>query len=224
MNARLGELERRFANMVRPGRVLEADYAKARVKVALGKNETAWIPWLTGRAGADRTWHAPEVGEQVLVMAPSGELAAGFVMPGAVYQQDYPANGDSAEISRTTFKDGTVYEYDRENHARLIKLPEGKSTVQVGDDAETEITETKITHKLGDNAKVEIQASSVKLTLGGSSIELTSGGISIIGAAITIQGPVTQTGGNLTSDGIGLQTHRHTGVTPGTGNTAGPIA
>lgn len=223
MSARLAELERRFSNMIRPGTILEADYKRARVRVAVGKNKTAWLPWATGRAGNDVTWHAPEVGEQVLVISPSGAMEAGFVMPGAVYKEDFPANADSPEISRTTFKDGAIYEYDREKHERLIKLPEGKSTVQVGDDVVSELTEEKVTHRVGDNAKAEITASSLKLTLGGSSIELTASGIRIIGSAITIQGPVTQTGGNLTSDGIGLQTHKHTGVTTGAQTTATPV-
>ena len=73
-NARIGELERRLSNTIRPGKVLEADYAKARLRVTMGDNTSAWLPWLTSRAGEDRTWHAPEVGEQVIVIAPGGEL------------------------------------------------------------------------------------------------------------------------------------------------------
>lgn len=223
MSARLGELERRVANMIRPGTVVEADYKLARVRVALGKNKTGWLPWSTGRAGGDVTWHAPEVGEQVVVISPSGTMESGFVIAGGVYKEDIPANADSPEISRATFKDGAVYEYDREKHERLIKLPEGKSTVQVRENVVAELTEEKITHRVGDNAKAEITSSSLKLTIGSSSIELTASGISIIGAAVTIQGPVTQTGGNLTSDGIGLQTHKHGGVTSGVQVTATPV-
>jgi phage baseplate assembly protein V len=200
-NARLGDIERRLSNMIRPGTVLEADYEKARIKVALGKNKTGWLPWVAGRAGGDRSWHAPEVGEQVLVVAPSGELASAFIMPGGVYRKDdAEAPATSPEISRTTYKDGAVVEYDRENHAHKIEVPSGGTAlVKVG------------------GATFEVKASEIKLTVGGSSIKIAGGGI-------TIEGPVTQTGGNLTSDGIGLKTHRHTGVTAGAGNTAGPIA
>lgn len=220
-NARLGELERRFSNTIRPGMVLEADYAKARIRVQMGENTSAWLPWLTSRAGEDRTWHAPEVGEQVIVMAPGGELSAGYVMPGGIYKNDYPANADKPEISRTTYKDGAVIEYDRENHAHLIQLPEGKATVKVGDDAQTEITPDKITAKVGSDAKTEITASKIlaqigndakseitasKIThsLGSSSkIEVTSGSVKITvggttleiaSGGITITGNVTQTG------------------------------
>ena len=220
-NARLGELERRLSNTIRPGTVLEADYAKARIRVTMGDNTSAWLPWLTSRAGEDRTWHAPEVGEQVIVMAPGGELSAGYVMPGGIYKNDYPANADKPEISRTTYKDGAILEYDREAHAHLLQLPEGSATVKVGDDAQTEITPEKITAKVGDDAKTEITASKILAqigsdaksemtaskithTLGSSSkIEVTSGSVKITvggttleiaSGGITITGNITQTG------------------------------
>jgi phage baseplate assembly protein V len=220
-NARIGELERRLSNTIRPGTVLEADYAKARLRVTMGDNTSAWLPWLTSRAGEDRTWHAPEVGEQVIVMAPGGELSAGYVMPGGIYKNDYPANGDKPEISRTTYKDGAILEYDREAHTHLLQLPEGSATVKVGDDAQTEITPEKITAKVGDDAKTEITASKIlaqigsdakseitasKIThsLGSSSkIEVTSGSVKITvggttleiaSGGITINGNITQTG------------------------------
>ena len=220
-NARLGELERRLSNTIRPGTVLEADYEKARIRVTMGDNTSAWLPWLTSRAGEDRTWHAPEVGEQVIVMAPGGELSAGYVMPGAIYKNDYPANGDKPEISRTTYKDGAILEYDREAHAHLLQLPEGSATVKVGDDAQTEITPDKITAKVGTDAKTEITASKILAqigtdakseitankithTLGSSSkIEVTSGSVKITvggttleiaSGGITINGNITQTG------------------------------
>jgi hypothetical protein len=219
-NARIGELERRLSNTIRPGTVLEADYAKARLRVTMGDNTSAWLPWLTSRAGEDRTWHAPEVGEQVIVIAPGGELSAGYVMPGGVYKNDYPANADKAEISRTTYKDGAILEYDRENHTHLLQLPEGSATVKVGDDAQTEITPEKITAQVGSDAKTEITASKIlaqigsdakseitasKIThsLGSGKVEITSGSVKITvggttleiaSGGITITGNVTQTG------------------------------
>jgi phage baseplate assembly protein V len=244
-NARIGDLERRMTNMIRPGTIVDADYSdanKPRVKVALGKNKTAWLPWLTERAGENRTWHPPEIGEQVIVISPSGELAAGYVLPGSVNKTDYPANGDTSDITRTTYKDGAVIEYDRENHEHLMTIPTGgKATVKVGDDsqteitdskithsvgddAETEITASKITHKLGAGAKIEVTSSAVTITVGGSVLTISGANISLSSGTITVTGPVTQTGGNLTSDGIGLQTHKHTGVTTGYSTTATPIA
>jgi phage baseplate assembly protein V len=220
-NARISELERRLSNTIRPGTVLEADYAKARLRVTMGDNTSAWLPWLTSRAGEDRTWHAPEVGEQVIVIAPGGELSAGYVMPGGVYKNDYPANADKAEISRTTYKDGAILEYDREAHTHLLQLPEGSATVKVGADAQTEITPSKITAQIGSDAKTEITASKIlaqigsdakseitaskithtlgsssKIEISSGSVKITVGGttLEIASGGITINGNITQTG------------------------------
>lgn len=237
--ARIGDIERRMSNMVRPGTVLDADYASARVKVQCGGNQTAWIPWVTSRAGEDRSWHAPEVGEQVIVLSPSGDLAQGYVMPGGVYKNDYPANADSAEISRTTYKDGAIVEYDRENHAHLVQIPAGgKATVKVGSDASTEILPNKITHKVGDdsqteitpskithmfggNAKAEITSNGVKLTVGGTVLNVLSGGVEITGK-LTVSQDIETTGGDVKAQAITLKTHKHLGVQAGSGTTGLP--
>lgn len=228
-----------MSNIVRPGTVLEADYTKARVKVKVGLNETAWIPWMTGRAGEDRSWHAPEVGEQVIVLSPSGDLAAGYVMPGGVYKNDYPANADSAEISRTSYKDGAIVEYDRENHAHLVQIPDGgkatvkvgedasteilpdKITHKVGDDSQTEITPSKITHKFGGDAKAEITGNGVKLTVGGTVLNVLSGGVEITGK-LTVSQDIITTGGDVKAQAITLKTHKHPGVQTGSGTTGLP--
>jgi len=83
------ELDRRLANIVRLGTVEQADYAKARIRVRCGDMLTGWLPWLTTRAGKDITWWAPDIGEQVVVLSPSGEPAQGVVLF-AVYQNSSP--------------------------------------------------------------------------------------------------------------------------------------
>jgi phage baseplate assembly protein V len=196
--ARIGELERRLANVTRAGTILEADYSNARDRVKLGKNTTAWLPWVSSRAGGDKTWHAPEVGEQVLVLSPAGDLCAGFVI-GGVYKQDRPANADAATVSRTTYADGAVVEYDRAAHAYAISIPAGG----------------KATVKAGASSTLEVAADAIRLTVGGTQLVVSASGVQITGA-------VSQSGGALTSNGIALSTHTHGGVTSGVSNTAGP--
>lgn len=122
LTVELADLRRRFENVARLGVIAEADYAAARVRVAIGALKTAWLPWLTHSAGGDRTWHAPEVGEQVLVIAPSGDLAQGLVLP-AIFYASRPANAAAATIHRTTYADGAVIEYDRAAHTLKINIP-----------------------------------------------------------------------------------------------------
>ena len=131
---RLVELARRLANVVRPGVVAEADYALARARVKYGEASAAgggnteavtdWLPWLAGRAGGDIEWWAPEVGEQVLVLAPSGELATGIVLAG-LYSDARPAPASSSDRHVTRYIDGAEIEYDRAAHRLRAVLPEG---------------------------------------------------------------------------------------------------
>lgn len=57
--------------------------------------------------------------------------------------------------------------------------------------------------------------SKVLLEVGGSTFELSSGGIKQVSAANTMQGPLTQSGGDITSDGKSVQFHTHISSTPG---------
>jgi phage baseplate assembly protein V len=99
MTAELTDLQQRLANLIRVGRVHSVDHEAARLRVAFGKddsNVSAWVPWMTARAGATREWNPPAVGEQVALLNPSGQDNAGFAMPGGIYRNDAPANGNTA--------------------------------------------------------------------------------------------------------------------------------
>lgn len=77
------------------------------------------------------------------------------------------------------------------------------------------------------NALGAVSTSAVQLRAngGGSLIELAqgTGAVRIVApGGVTIVGNVTVEG-DVTADGISLKTHRHNGVTPGGGNSGGPI-
>lgn len=116
----LTELDRRLANLIRIGTVEQADYPNARVRVRAGQLLTGWLPWLTRRAGKDRDWWGPEVGEQVVVLSPSGDPAQGVVL-GAIYQKAYAAPGDQPTVHRSRYDDGTEIEYDRASHRLRVQ-------------------------------------------------------------------------------------------------------
>lgn len=164
----LSEIERMLANMVRVGTVAELDAGNARVKIQVAGLKTDWLPWTTSRAGGDRTWHAPEKGEQVLVISPYGDLGQAVVIP-AIYQDAHAANGDSENVSRTTYKDGTIVEYDRETHAMATKMHgDGTMSVTIGSTA-MQMTKDKISFSCGGSS-LELSAAGVKLN--GSRIDL----------------------------------------------------
>lgn len=191
----LADLERRQANGVRYGTIAEVDLAKARVKIKSGNITTTWLPWAAGRAsGAKRRWDPPEVGEQVAVISPGGDLTQGLVIPG-VYQESAGAPSASADKDSTVYSDGTVIEYDRAAHALTADL---------------------------QGTKVYADRSKIELTIGGSKVTLTSSGATVEAASINLTGNVTVTG-NLTNNGKNVgSTHMHSGVTPGPATTGVP--
>lgn len=124
----ISEAERRIENLVVYGQVVAIDVARARVRVKAGQITTGWLPFATARAGHDRTWHAPEPGEQVVLVAPGGDLEHATVI-GSIYRAEHPAPADSVDVSRTLFSDGAVMEYDRAQHHWRLAVPAGGSIV-----------------------------------------------------------------------------------------------
>lgn len=106
----LAEGDRRLAQLIQFGTIQEVDAAAARIRVALGGEAvSAWVPWLAGRAGDARFFSAPSVGEQVVLLSPSGNSAQGIALPG-VYSGggDAPAAADG--VTRLEFPDGAAFE------------------------------------------------------------------------------------------------------------------
>jgi phage baseplate assembly protein V len=121
----LSDLDRRIANMIRKGRVTEVDLSARRAKVQIGQEDedtTDWIPWAVGMAGDDRSWRAPSVGEQVVVLSPGGDTDQGFIW-GSLYQDDFPANGSGARELNLSLHADTV-----------LKITIGGMTIEVTED------------------------------------------------------------------------------------------
>jgi phage baseplate assembly protein V len=132
-NFAISELQRKLANIIRIGLVKEIDYEKAKVKVKIGEFLTDWLPWITSRAGEDKTWSPLSIGEQVVVLSPLGELSLGVVLP-AIYQQKYPPPERRKEINSLTFEDGAKVLYNKES-GHLEVLVADKITLKVGESA-----------------------------------------------------------------------------------------
>lgn len=128
MNYNNTQHDRMIGNTIQIGRIAEVDAAKGLVKVDLDGPVTSWIPWLQRRAGDDRDWSVPSVGEQVAIAAPSGELSGAFVI-GSLNQDAHPNAGDSADKPRTVYSDGTVVEYNKASHTLTIDTSASSGTV-----------------------------------------------------------------------------------------------
>ncbi|QOE32743.1 baseplate spike protein [Achromobacter phage Mano] len=213
------EADRRLSNIVRLGTIESLDEGGATVTVNLGDGlTTTSLPWVTLRAGPDRTWWAPEPGEQVVVLSPSGDLAQGVVLP-AVYQDAHPAPANSKDVHRVEYQDGSVVQYDRAAHQLLVDVSAASgsvliicntATVQAAESVTIDTPETTCTGNLTVQKKLTY--------LGGMAGSNNTGG-----KAATITGGINFQGGELTHDGKNVgSTHTHSGVQPGGGNTGAP--
>lgn len=204
------ETERILANLIRVGTVAQLDEANARVKVSVAGLTTDWLPWITARAGATRTWSAPRPGEQVVVLAPYGDPAQAVVLP-SLYQDSHPAPSNTKDAEHVIFPDGSTVDYNSASNTLNVTVA-GAGKVVVNCKEATINAETSVTLNTPQTT------CKGKLTVEGLLTYLAGmNGSTGSGAAATIAGNVNFTGGSLThnSKNIG-STHTHTDPQGGT--------
>lgn len=204
------DLERRASDVIKPGRVVQADYSKQPyvVKVGVGDPDdadnyfvTGWLPAMAGRSDE---WNPLKVGEAVTILSESGELQNGVVMAGGLHNTDNPSPGDRGDLYRKRFPDGSVIEYDEA--AGGMKLTAA----------------TRFEASVGE-ASIVITGSQIVLTAGGETLTIGSG-------KMTSSGPIRGNnglevvGGTFTHNGVNVGSdHKHTGILSGPANTGNPV-
>ena len=192
------ETERQLAGLIRIGVISALDDAGARVRVQCGGLTTDWLPWLTMRAGADRSWWAPEPGEQVVVLSPNGDTAQGVVLP-ALYSDALPPPANARTVHRTTYADGSVVEYDRAAHQLTVNVGSGQvvvvcntATVQAAESVTLDTPQTVCTGNLAVTGVMNVMGTGA----GGA-------------ATSTFQGTIRVEDGDVIADDISLKGHGH---------------
>lgn len=203
------ELARAIRNLIRSGVVTEVDTVQGLCRVQSGGIQTTWLNWLTTRAGRSRTWWAPSVGEQVLLLAIGGELDTAFVLPG-IFSDDNSAPSASADAWHVVFPDGAVMEYEPETSALTVT---GIKTADVT--ASESITATVPLVLVKASTSITLDTPEVICTnkLTTATLEVQKGG--------TMKGNIEHTGGSPSSNGRVLHTHKHPGDSGG--QTGAPI-
>ena len=107
------EISRLLANLIKQGTIAESDPAAGRVRVLHGGLTTDWLPYFVPAAGGVSVHRPPSVGENCIVLSPSGEPANGVVLCGMASDQ-FPQPGNRADETVVKFPDGAVAKY---NHA-----------------------------------------------------------------------------------------------------------
>lgn len=205
----LQELARALRNMVRTGVIVETDLNAGRCRVQTGGIYTDWLQWLTHRAGRSRTWWAPSVGEQVLILAIGGELDTAFVLP-AIFSDDHPAPSASADAWHMSFPDGAVMEYEPETGALTVS---GIKTADIT--ASESITATVPVVMVKASTRVTLDSPEVVCTnkLITATLEVQKGG--------KMSGNIEHSGGAFTSNGVQVDDHDHGAVQRGGSWTEG---
>jgi phage baseplate assembly protein V len=197
------ELVRMMRNVVRTGIIAEIDLTRGRCRVQTGGILTDWLQWLSQRAGESRTWWAPSVGEQVLLLAVGGELDTAFILPG-IYSDDAPAPSASAQAYQVTFPDGAVIEYEPQNSALKIS---GIKTADVTATSGVTVTAPQVTVKASTRITLDTPEVVCTQKLIAGTLEIQQGG--------TLSGNIEHSGGALSSNGKVLHTHKHPGNSGG---------
>ncbi|MCX9038823.1 phage baseplate assembly protein V [Citrobacter portucalensis] len=213
MNAKneTAELLRRLNNMIRTGVITEVDTGKGLCRVQTGDLETTWLNWLTPRAGRSRVWWAPSVDEQVLLLCIGGDLTTAFVLPG-IFCDVSPAPSTSADALHITFPDGAVIEYEPETGTLTAS---GIKTADVTASVSATITVPQVTVSASQSITLDTPevVCTHKLTTG--TLELKNGG--------SMKGDIIHSGGGLKSNGIQVDSHKHSGVKSGGDESGGPV-
>ena len=238
------ELSRLLENLIRVGTIHSVDHAAVRVRVQTGHLVTQWLPWFEHRAGETTTWDPPTIGEQCLVLSPSGVPEGGLVLIG-IHSASIQPPSHSPNDHVTVFPDGTRLSYDHVEGLHKASYPDGASISYhhpsshleaVGIDtalvqASVKITlDTPLTHITGKCVIDDLLTYNNGLAgFGGDNGSIIHGLVKHIGEKIheglnTHVGNHHHSGGELKSNNVVVHLHIHGGVIPGGANTEGPVA
>ncbi|MBQ0955316.1 phage baseplate assembly protein V [Serratia symbiotica] len=189
------ELLRLLGNILRVGVIIAVDEKRWLVRVQSGELQTDWLRWNTTRAGAFSLWVPPSMGEQVWLGCIGGNPETAVII-GSLYSSDHPAPGSSLKEIVLTAPDGASFRYDADAgalEAQGMKTAVIKASVSITFD--TPVVEcTNL-----------LRAKKLDITEGSD-----------------MGGDINHSGGSLSSNGVTLHSHVHSGVQGGNSNTGRP--
>lgn len=179
----IGELQRQISNLFRIGKVKELDEANARVKLDVSGLTTDWLPWGAARAGKTKNWSAPQIGEQVMMASPFGDMGQAVII-GSLFSDENPAPAASKDQETTVYPDGASIDHNSASHVTTVALNSaGTLNAMLG------------------GSSIVMTTDKILLSSNGASIEISAAGISM-----------TSQPGSLTHNGKNVgDTHIHDG-------------
>jgi phage baseplate assembly protein V len=119
---------RRIESLNRIGTVSAVDPEAGKCRVKSGQLESEWLRWLERRAGTTNDWDPPTVGEQCLILSPSGEVAGGLVLLG-IPSDEHPQPSHDKNTWTRVFPDGARLSHDHSAQVFQLSVPDGGKIV-----------------------------------------------------------------------------------------------
>lgn len=203
------EADRMIANTVMAGTVAAVDPGAGMVKVESDGWTTDWMPWMSVAAGQARHWRVPSVGEQAVILSPSGDPEQGFALCG--FYTDALGRDGRPNVVAWLMPDGATMEYDYTSSTLSV---DGTQTITITNAGDVTVKATKVTI---DAPNTECTGN---LTVGKSLTMGTEGGTATMTGNMKINGDIEVNGSSITHNGkeIGFE-HTHGGVLPGGADT-----
>jgi phage baseplate assembly protein V len=208
MSFEQSELDRQLSGLIILGSVVAVQMKPPRVRIESDGWLSPWVMWNAVAAGHARHWRHPSVGEQAVLLNPSGDPAQGVAIIG-FYTAEFDGDGRQ-DVIGWLMPDGAVMEYD---HAAGALLAGGMKTVVVMAAESVTVKSTTITLDADDVMVTN------NLTVGAAINHLANGGAKAsFGGAIDARGGI-HSDADVTAGDISLRGHGH--IEQGDGNRTG---
>lgn len=155
----------RLANLIRFGLIAEIDLTAtpARARIEIEDDWVSdWLPVFQVHAGRVSSWSAPVKGEQVVILSPSGEMAAGAALRGLNFDGRPAPSDEDRKTILASWEDGAADTYDEAAKTRTITVPAGGKLRLVAGAVVVRI----------DNDRIAIEAEGKLITIKGETITL----------------------------------------------------
>lgn len=159
----LSEQQRRLHNIATIGTVFDVNPDDQTMRLDVGDNQTDWLPIPALAAGQVRVWRCPSVGEQFLLVSPSGELANAIPVL-SLYSNQHPSPSNDPNEIRVRFNDSDFLSIKNQDSQLTLKLNDivfdGDLTVTGGVDVGENVLVGGDIHSLGDTVAGSISLKS----------------------------------------------------------------
>ena len=141
----LSEHQRKLHNIATIGTVFDINPADATMRLQVGDNQTDWLPIPALAAGQVRVWRCPSVGEQFLLVSPSGELANAIPVL-SLYSNQHPSPSNDPNEIRVRYNDTDFLSVNTQDSQLILKI----------NDVIFDVNSTTLTGDLTVNGSVQV--------------------------------------------------------------------